>query len=88
MKKSKPKLVLIEWEDSYGGNGRWTDIDEMEPEPLTIISVGYLIHDLEHSKVVVPHLTNKEHPTALYAGQGQMTIPTRCIRRVQELQPK
>lgn len=74
------KLVLIEWVDSYGCSAAWASLADCKPSPMVCRSVGWLLHDGEESKVVVPHIADD-------AGQGcgDMTIPTEAIRRLVEL---
>lgn len=51
------------------------------PTPMFCRSVGWLLHDGEDAKVVVPHVAiGPGH------GCGDMTIPTVAIRRLVELE--
>lgn len=79
-KNKRKKLVYIEWEDSTGGSGRWTDIEEMIPDPPVHKSIGWLMHETKKWIVLVPHISGEpNHPTVLFAGSGEMTIPKSAI---------
>jgi hypothetical protein len=83
-RQEEPRLVLIEWEDSFGCSASWENIDGPAPSPLRCRSVGWLIHDTDSCKVVVPHVT-EPHDSAVRQGCGDMTIPARAILRVVDL---
>ena len=79
------RLVLVEWVDSYGCSASWQDTDGVTPSPLVCRSVGWLLHDADDCKVVVPHLSNRFHPGINQQGCGDMTIPVRAIVRMVDL---
>ncbi len=79
------RLVLIEWLDSYGCSANWQNIREITAIPLTCKSVGWLLHDAEDCKVVVPHLSSEDHPNTSQQGCGDMTIPSRAILKIVDL---
>ena len=84
--KEENKLLYIEWEDSAGSLGRWTDIDDMKPDQPIHKSVGWLMYDTDRWIVLVPHLSSEpDHPKVLFTGQGQMTIPKSAILKQQEI---
>lgn len=64
------RLALIEWEDSHAAAG-WQEIGGTIEDRR---SVGWLILDGEHAKVVAPH-----------EGNGVMTIPARAVLRIIDL---
>ncbi|MGI9297052.1 MAG: hypothetical protein ACR2QC_04040 [Gammaproteobacteria bacterium] len=80
------KLVYIKWLDSFGCSTNWTEIGDLEPEPLVCESVGWLAYDGDLCKVVVPHLSQKDHAHTEHQGCGDMTIPTICVQEMMELQ--
>jgi hypothetical protein len=41
--------------------------------------VGWLLYDGDDYKVVVPHISDKTHPTIGRQGCDDMTIPTRAL---------
>lgn len=79
------RLVLIEWVDLYGCSPRWEDIDDCSPSVLLCRSVGWLIHDDPICAVVVPHMSQANHPNATQQGCGDMTIPHTAIKRMVDL---
>jgi len=79
------RLVFIEWLDSFGCSSQWEDIAVPAPAPLFCRSVGWLLHDTDQCKVVVPHLTFPTQEHMKQQGCGDMTIPTRAILRIVDL---
>ncbi len=83
---TQEKLVYIEWEDSAGGTGRWTEIEDMIPDQPIQKSIGWLMHETDRWVVLVPHLSSEaDHPKVLFTGQGEMTIPKSAILKQKEL---
>ncbi len=84
----RDRLVLIDWVDSHRNPNSWTPLDEFpEPAPLQCRSVGWLVHDGEDCKVVVPHLiSGSGHATAPDQGCGDMTIPACAVIRMVDLE--
>lgn len=82
VQKEKLNLVYIEWVDSFGCSSNWSEIGDCTPEPLVCKSVGYLCHDGEDYKVVVPHITCEGHNQTLRQGCGDMAIPTKAIVKI------
>ncbi len=80
------RLVLIEWLDSCGCSADWRSLDGYEARPLICRSVGWLLHDADDCKVIVPHVSESE-PQASSQGCGDMTIPTAAVRSVTDLAP-
>lgn len=79
------RLVLIEWEDSYGVSPGWERLSKCEPFISTCKSVGWLIHDDDKVKVVVPHLSAGRTKDDV-DGCGDMGIPASAVRRIVDLQ--
>ncbi len=77
------RLVLVEWEDSHGVSANWEYVSNCDPYVLVCKSVGWLIHEDDKCKVVVPHLTASDK--AREQGCGDMTIPAACVLRIVEL---
>jgi len=76
----EPKLVYVEWEDSCGGNARWTEIKDMEPNQPNQKSIGWLMHESDRFIVVVQHISSEpDHPRVMFVGHGEMTIPKSAI---------
>ena len=79
------RLVLIEWVDSMGCSSEWRTLEADHPHPLTCRSVGWLIHDGDDCKVIVPHVTEAPDTTSPRQGCGDMTIPARAILSITDL---
>lgn len=79
------RLVLIEWLDSLGCSPDWANLEVNRAGPLVCRSVGWLLHDTDACKVVVPHITNADDPTVTPQGCGDMTIPTCAVTRIVDL---
>ena len=79
------RLVLVEWVDSFGCSAAWQDITDSVAVPLHCRSVGWLLHDTDDCKVIVPHLSEAHHPSAAPQGCGDMTIPTCAVTRMIDL---
>lgn len=78
------RLVLIEWEDSYGCAPSWEPLDGLAAETLMCRSVGWLAKDSDGVMVVVPHRADGPSPPG--QGCGDMTIPARAVVRVVDLE--
>lgn len=79
------KLVLIEWEDSHS-SGAWQQLDDtLADRALVCRSVGWLVLDGKHAKVVAPHM-NEQEPGVPLQGSGVMTIPSRAVLRIVALE--
>ena len=79
------RLVLIEWVDSFGCSSDWQEIGNLSPTAQSCRSVGWLAHDGDDCKVIVPHLS-EPHESVKPQGCGDMTIPTCAIQRVVDLE--
>ena len=81
----KYRLVFVEWEDSFVGMSGWGETDGARPNVVVCQSVGWLIHDGEDCKLIVPHLSAPNHLFAKQQGCGDMTIPASAVRRIVDL---
>lgn len=80
------RLVLVEWLDSYGCSSVWQNLTDDAPPVMVCRSVGWLLHDTDDCKVIIPHLSDASHPqTERAQGCGDMTIPTRAVIRLVDL---
>lgn len=80
------RLVLVEWVDSLGPGGTWAELTDLPPEIAICRSVGWLLHDTDACKVLVPHVIEAApQARAKRQGAGDMTIPTAAIRRIVDL---
>jgi len=78
-------LVLIEWLDSFGCSSDWQALEVDNFKPLVCRSVGWLLHDGDDCKVVVPHVTEVINGSVSKQGCGDMTIPTKSIISISKL---
>ena len=68
-----------------GVDGTWQQLDgDLEDRALVCRSVGWLMLDGEHTKVVAPHLSEQDAGVPLQ-GSGIMTIPARAVLRIVSL---
>lgn len=83
------KLVLIEWIDSHSGRG-WNRVDELidKCEPLLCRSVGWLVAETKDAKIIAPHLSGEDNEGIHIYASGDMTIPTKAIRKMTILRGK
>ena len=78
------RLVLIKWLDSFGCSATWQDLETSQPKPLICQSVGWLLHDGDDCKVIVPHITDQNSGVPRQ-GCGDMTIPAQVILDIIDL---
>ena len=45
-------------------------------------SVGWLLHDGEDCKIIIPHATTEKHDQAIQQGCEEMTIPASAILKI------
>ena len=77
------RLVYVEWLDSYGCSANWQHLGAGKAAaPMVCRSVGWLLHDTNKCKVVVPHVSDAERDDLAPQGCGDMTIPTAAIVRL------
>ena len=79
------QLVLIEWMDSFGCSSDWQTLEGDNFKPLVYRSVGWLLHDSDDCKVVVPHATDAINGSVSKQGCGDMTIPTKSVISIKSL---
>lgn len=78
-KKLPYKLVLIEWVDASRLSDGWMDIDDIpEPYPHKCISVGFILSENKHGKVIIPTIADIEHRDNSHT-YGGMLIPLSAI---------
>lgn len=76
------RLVYVEWLDSYGCSASWQHLSAGKAAPMVCRSVGWLLHDTNDCKVVVPHVSDADRNDLEAQGCGDMTIPTAAIVRL------
>ena len=79
------RLVLIDWEDSFGCAPTWETLNSIKPETLVCRSVGWLLHDGKDCKVIVPHIAPSGASSGEAQGCGDMTIPVKAIVCIKDL---
>lgn len=80
----KPKLVLIEWEDSAQPVPGWAWLDELEDmKAVRCRSVGWLIQDDAKVKALAPNLGCVLDED--WQVSGVIRIPARCVTRLVEI---
>lgn len=81
------RLVLVEWQDSHANAG-WQNIDltTVEDRALVCHSAGWLMFEGDNVIVIAPHVNQAEPGISLQAS-GAMTIPTRCVISIRNLEP-
>jgi hypothetical protein len=79
------RLVLVEWLDSYGCSANWQPLANANVSPMVCKSVGWLLHDDERYKVIVPHISDETYQSSPQQGCGDMTIPTAAVVSMRDL---
>lgn len=79
------RLVLIEWEDSGQPSSSWQFLaDFTEPEAVSCVSVGWLIHDGEDVKALAQNMGDIGRASMQVS--GVIRIPARCVVRTVSLE--
>ncbi len=68
-----------------GCSSTWEEISDCVTSPVKCQSVGWLIYDDAQCKVIVPHLSQANHPNVKEQGCGDMTIPASAILNIKDL---
>ena len=85
MAKKKPAaglsnpLLLIEWVDASRLSNSWMDwADIPDPYPHRCVTVGFLVAENKHGKILVPTIGDVEHEDNRHT-YGGMLIPRSAI---------
>ena len=80
----KHKIVLIEWVDSMGDDGRWQDTNEIKPLlPGDCVSIGFLLTQNRDYVTIAESIgSDPSNPEMVMA---RLTIPTCSIKKKTEL---
>jgi hypothetical protein len=82
-RRALPPLVLIEWLDSGQPAPAWQWLDSIGPKrPHRCVSVGFLVQDDDHAKVLAPNLGSSEGAGPFDQASGLTTIPTASVKRI------
>jgi len=72
-------LLLIEWVDASRLSNGWMDWGEIpDPYPHRCVTVGFLVSENEHAKILVPTIGDVEHKENRHT-YGGMMIPRAAI---------
>jgi hypothetical protein len=84
------KLVLVEWEDSFGGSGWANASDAHAMMPADTKSIGWLIQESKTHLLLAPHLGYGGSTDGGYTQTcGAIAIPRSCVKRTRTLkEPK
>ena len=76
MKKKSPKLYKINWIDAYSDGG-WRKLSDLPKQikPMSIETVGWLIHEDKEYYTFAQNLSDKERYS------DTMSIPKRYIKK-------
>jgi len=80
-------LVLIEWKDAMTIKDNWHPMVEDIDEPATCVSVGYLVGNKKHVKILYAHIA-LEDKWSDACGKGNIIIPTKSIVGMKYLKEK
>lgn len=73
------KLVLVEWVDASRLSDSWMDLKDIpEVYPHRCVTVGYVVSENEHGKILVPTIGDTEHAENSHT-YGGMMIPAKAI---------
>jgi len=70
------ELCYIEWVDSRGTHGSWTELSSMDTSYCIINSVGFILKETDDLIHLVPHVSYDSDQ-----GCGDMVIPKVCITK-------
>jgi hypothetical protein len=86
MIKSKFKLYVIEWIDSYNNEMGWEFIREItSPRDVICISVGWIIKENKNNIFIAPHISDIKNKNTLGMANGGLTIPKCSIKKRKEI---
>ena len=72
-------LVMIEWVDASRLSDGWMDVAAIpDPYPHRCVSVGFLVSENEHAKILIPTIGDTEHPENSHS-YGGMMIPVSAV---------
>lgn len=81
----KPRLVIIDWEDSVQPIAQWMYLCDLDQHQIVKCrSVGWLIGDGRRVKALAQNLGDIGRKDSIQVS-GILKIPARCITRIQDL---
>lgn len=79
------RLVIIEWEDSTQPVPSWQWLSAFEePEVVKCRSVGWLIHNSEHVKVLAPNIGSHDDSEEIQVS-GVIRIPAKAVISIKDI---
>lgn len=88
MSTHKVKLVIIEWLDSTQPISSWQHLSDYKAsEPISCISVGFLIHDGTDVKALAPNMGDITSENNMQIS-GIIHIPSKSVLNITELVEK
>jgi hypothetical protein len=80
------ELVLIEWVDSGQPIPGWQWLSDLDPRRANkCVSVGFLVQNDEHTKVLAPNLSSSNGDDEWDQASGLITIPTAAVTKLERL---
>jgi len=79
------KLVLVKWVDSTIRIGGWHEVSKKGIRAVCHRSVGWISAKTKDSITLIPHLSEKNHPSAMFQCWGEITIPKAAIVKMKKL---
>lgn len=71
----KLDLVIVEWHDAHAYRERWFDVDTIDPQPLVVYSVGWLLPNAKKDHVVITQSHNSEDDL-----DGALAVPCGMVQ--------
>ena len=71
--------VRVQWWDAHGGSASWVRLDEIDPEPCVVTSVGILLHHAKPGHLTLVQSIQGEH------GDNVLHVPWGMVRSVVRL---
>jgi hypothetical protein len=76
-------LVELVWHDAHAVTETWTNIDEIDGDPVEVRSVGWLLAGAKPGHVVVAQSQILTHDEV----DGVLAVPRGMVRRISVLSP-
>ncbi len=78
---STSKMVRVWWRDAHAATQTWSPVEEIDPEPCIVVSVGFVLSDVKPDHVVLAQ--------SFIDDQGEvdhvLAIPSAMVVRVESL---
>jgi len=77
----RPRIVLVEWWDSFGCPAGWQFAEDVAPDVVLVQSVGWLLKETDQFKFLAPHVNEKRGASDRPQIAGYITIPQGAVKR-------